>query len=489
MTCESPSAPDAAGRALLAEVTAFAARYPATRTFPVHNPADGSLLAEMPDLDAEATRAAVSAARQAFPAWARRTAAERAAVLHRWHALIVQRQEALAQLLTLEQGKPLAEARGEVLFGAGFIEWFAGEGRRLYGDIVPSHAADKRCLVLKQPVGVVGAITPWNFPSAMITRKVSPALACGCTIVVKPAEDTPLSALALALLAEQAGFPPGVFDVVPAAAPAEVAAVLTSHPDVRKISFTGSTRVGKLLMRQCADGVKRLSLELGGNAPFIVFDDADLDAAVAGLMATKFRNAGQTCVASNRVYVQAAVADAFVARLRREMAALTVGDGLAADTRIGPLINAAAVTKVAALVDDARDRGAEAVLGGAAHPCGGNFFAPTLLDRARADMRIAREEIFGPVVALYRFDSEEQVIAAANDTGYGLAAYFWSRDLGRAFRVGEALEYGMVGINEVLSSNPAVPFGGIKESGLGREGSRYGLDDFTDIKYLALGQI
>jgi succinate-semialdehyde dehydrogenase/glutarate-semialdehyde dehydrogenase len=391
--------------------------------------------------------------------------------------------------LTLEQGKPLAEARGEILFGANFVEWFAEEAKRVYGDIVPTHAVDKRCLVLKQPIGVVGAITPWNFPSGMVTRKVAPALAAGCTIVVKPAEDTPLSALALAVLAEEAGLPAGVMTIVTASHAAEVAGVLTASPDVRKLSFTGSTRVGKLLMRQCADTVKKLSLELGGNAPFIVFDDADLDAAVAGAIATKFRNAGQTCVSANRIYVQAGVIHAFAERYAGAIAALAVGPGLAQGVQVGPLINAAAVAKVDGLVQDALAKGAVASLGGGLHALGGNFYQPTLLSGITADMAIAHAEIFGPVAALTPFDTEAEVIALANDTPYGLAAYFWSRDLGRVFRVGEALEYGMVGANEVLTSNEATPFGGIKESGVGREGSRYGIEDFVEIKYLALGGI
>jgi succinate-semialdehyde dehydrogenase/glutarate-semialdehyde dehydrogenase len=395
----------------------------------------------------------------------------------------------LGQLLTLEQGKPIAEAVGEVVFGANFLEWFAEEGKRLYGDVIPPHAADKRCLVFKQPIGVVGAITPWNFPSAMITRKVAPALAAGCTVVLKPAEDTPLSALALAMLAEQAGLPDGVLNIVTASSAPAVAAVLTAHSDVRKISFTGSTRVGKILLRQCADTVKKLSLELGGNAPFIVFDDADLDAAVQGAMASKFRNAGQTCVSTNRFYIHSRVMQPFADKLVAAIAALPVGAGLDDSVRIGPLINSAAIEKVSGLVADALAKGASAPLGGGPHALGGNFFAPTLLTDITPDMQIARAEIFGPVAALYSFETEAEVIALANDTPYGLAAYFWTRDIGRVFRVAEALEYGMVGCNEVLSSNPATPFGGVKESGQGREGSRYGLEDFVEIKYLALGGI
>jgi succinate-semialdehyde dehydrogenase / glutarate-semialdehyde dehydrogenase len=474
---------------LLSEVLAFAQGFRAERTFRVTNPADGSLIGEVPDMGAPETEAAIAAASAAFPLWAKKTARERATVLRNWYNLILERQNALAELLTLEQGKPFAEALGEVVFGAHFIEWFAEEGKRLYGDVIPSHAPDKRCLVIKQPIGVVGAITPWNFPSSMITRKVSPALAAGCTIVIKPAEDTPLSALALQMLAEKAGFPTGVMNIVTASRAEAVAGVLTSHPAVRKISFTGSTRVGKLLMRQCADTVKKLSLELGGNSPFIVFDDADLDAAVPGAIVTKFRNAGQACVATNRLYVQAGIRDAFTERLKTAMAALPVGAGLAEGTKIGPLINAAAVEKVAQLVRDATGKGAQVALGGGPHPRGGLFFEPTLLTGVDTGMEIATTEIFGPVAAIYSFETEDEVIARANDTPYGLAAYLWTRDIGRVFRVGEALEYGMVAINEVLTSNPATPFGGVKESGLGREGSRYGLEDFVEIKYLALGGI
>lgn len=478
-----------AGNALLGRTLAYGKRDDVAATFAVHNPADGTLIGEVADMGEAETRQAIAAAKAAFPAWAARTARERGEVLRGWFRLILANQEALAEILTLEQGKPRAEALGEIVFGANFIEWFAEEGKRLYGDIVPAHAPDKRCLVLKQPIGVVGAITPWNFPSSMITRKVSPALAAGCTIVVKPAEDTPLSAIALQLLAEEAGFPAGVMNIVTAKRAEAVAGVLTASPDVRKLSFTGSTRVGKILMRQCADTVTKLSLELGGNSPFIVFDDADLDAAVAGAMVTKFRNAGQACVATNRIYVQSGVKAAFTAKFRAAMEALTVGSGLAAGTQIGPLINQAAVDKVGELVGEAVGKGAAVVLGGAAHMRGGLFFAPTLLDDVRADMAIASTEIFGPVAAIYGFETEDEVIAAANDTPYGLAAFLWTRDVGRVFRVGEALEYGMVAVNETLTSNPATPFGGVKESGLGREGSRYGLEDFVEIKYLALGGI
>ncbi|MFD0847233.1 NAD-dependent succinate-semialdehyde dehydrogenase [Sphingosinicella xenopeptidilytica] len=462
---------------------------PAARTFPVLNPASGAYIADVADRSADDMRTAITRAKAAFPAWSARTAKARSAILRQWHGLVVQNADVLAEILTLEQGKPLAEARSEILFGANFIEWFAEEAKRVYGDIVPTHAPDKRCLVLKQPVGVVGAITPWNFPSGMITRKVAPALAAGCTIVVKPAEDTPLSALALAVLAADAGLPEDVMTIVTAAQAVEVASVLTASPDVRKLSFTGSTRVGKLLMRQCADTVKKLSLELGGNAPFIVFEDADLDAAVEGALATKFRNAGQTCVSANRIYVQSRVMDAFAHKYGEAIRALAIGDGFETGTQIGPLINAAAVDKVDSLVQDALGKGAVAVLGGGRHARGGNFYAPTILTGVLPDMDIAQAEIFGPVAPLTPFETETEVVALANDTPYGLAAYFWSRDIGRVFRVAEALEYGMVGANEVLTSNEGAPFGGIKESGVGREGSRYGIEDFVEIKYLALGGI
>ena len=472
---------------MLDQVLAFADRFKTGKSFAVYNPADGSHIADVPDMGAAETHAAIAAAKAAFPLWAAKTANERAAIMRKWHGLIIEHKDALGHLLTLEQGKPLIEGIGEVAFGAGFVEWFAEEGKRLYGDIVPTHMPDRRCLVLKQPIGVVGAITPWNFPSAMITRKVAPALAAGCTIVLKPAEDTPLSALALAMLAEQAGFPEGVINIVTASSAPEVAGVLTSHPDVRKISFTGSTRVGKILMAQCAATVKKLSLELGGNAPFIVFDDADLDAAVQGALATKFRNAGQTCVSANRFYVQASVMADFAARLTKAISELPVGSGFNAQTRVGPLINTAAIDKVSGLVSDALEKGAQATLGGGKHALGGNFYAPTILTGLTPDMEISAAEIFGPVVALYPFETEAEVIQLANDTPYGLASYFWARGIGRIFRVGEALEYGMVGVNEILSGHPGTPFGGVKESGQGREGSRYGLDDFVEIKYLAIG--
>ncbi|MGB4673234.1 MAG: NAD-dependent succinate-semialdehyde dehydrogenase, partial [Azovibrio sp.] len=426
---------------------------------------------------------AIAAAAAALPAWRERTAKARAQVLLQWLRLIQQHTEDLAALITAEGGKPLAEARGEVAYGASFVEWFAEEGKRAYGETVPSPAADKRLLVIKQPVGVCAAITPWNFPLAMITRKVAPALAAGCTVVVKPAGQTPLTALALARLAEAAGFPAGVFNLV-TGDPAAIGGALTASPVVRKLSFTGSTEVGRLLMAQSAPTLKKLSLELGGNAPFIVFDDADLDQAVAGALAAKYRNSGQTCVCANRFLVQAGIHDAFAARLAEQVAALVVGDGSEPGTQQGPLIDANALAKVEAHVADALEKGARLLTGGHPHPRGGNFFEPTVLAGVTPAMRVAREETFGPVAPLFRFETEAEAIQMANATEYGLAAYFYSRDVARCFRVGEALEYGMVGINTGLISNEVAPFGGIKQSGLGREGSRHGLDEYLELKYL-----
>ncbi|GAB4146973.1 MAG: NADP-dependent succinate-semialdehyde dehydrogenase [Candidatus Promineifilaceae bacterium] len=454
--------------------------------FAVTNPANGEFIAAVPDMGAAETGQAIAAAHAAWLAWRSRTAAERAALLRRWHDLMLAHLEDLARLMTLEQGKPLAEARGEVRYGASFVEWFAEEARRIYGDIIPSPVAGQRILTLKQPVGVVAAITPWNFPIAMVTRKVTPALAAGCPVILKPAEDTPLSALALAELAHRAGFPPGVFNVVTTNDPAAVGGELTRNPLVRKLSFTGSTEVGKLLMRQCADTVKKLSLELGGNAPFIVFDDANLDAAVSGAIAAKYRNAGQTCVCANRIFVQDAVYDAFAARYTDAVRQLRVGSGLEPDVTIGPLINEAAVQKVTDLVSDAVARGAAVLTGGSRHERGGTFFQPTVLGHVTPDMALGREEIFGPIAPLFRFYDESEAIHLANDTPYGLAAYFYARDVGRIWRVAEALEYGMVGINTGLISTAVAPFGGVKESGMGREGSKYGLDPFLEIKYLCL---
>ena len=452
----------------------------------VINPATAEPLGTVPDMGAAETRRAIEAARAAFPAWAGKTAAERAGLLRRWYELLVQHREDLATLMTAEQGKPLAEARGEITYAAAFIEWFAEEGKRLYGELIPGHQADKRIVVMRQPVGVVGAITPWNFPTAMITRKAAPALAAGCTFVCKPAIQTPFSALALAVLAERAGIPAGVFNVVTGADAQAIGGELTTNPLVRKISFTGSTSVGKKLMTQCAGTVKKLSLELGGNAPFIVFDDADLDAAVAGAMASKYRNAGQTCVCANRLLVQSGVYEAFAAKLVEAVSKLRVGDGLAGSTEQGPLIDAKALAKVGRHIEDALAKGARIALGGKPHALGGTFFEPTVLTGVTPGMLIAREETFGPVAPLFRFESEQQAIAMANDTEFGLAAYFYTRDLSRAWRVAEALEYGMVGLNTGLISTEVAPFGGVKESGTGREGSRHGILDYTEIKYLCV---
>jgi len=456
-------------------------------TLPVRDPASGELIAEVASLGAAEATAAVEAAHAALPAWAATPAKERAVLLRRWFELIRAHREDLALIMTLEQGKPLAESLGEVAYGASFIEWFAEEGKRVYGEVIPSPAANSRLVVLKQPVGVVGAITPWNFPNAMITRKAAPALAAGCTFVCKPAESTPLSALALAVLAERAGIPKGVLNILPTRNPGPIGELLTTHPLVRKFSFTGSTKVGKMLAARCAGTVKKVSLELGGNAPFLVFDDADLDAAVQGAIASKYRNAGQTCVCANRFLVHDRVYDAFADRLARAVATLPVGPGLHEATKIGPLINDAAFQKVSGLVEDALAAGATLKLGGSAHERGGNFYTPTILTDVDPSMRIAREEIFGPVAPLIRFSSEADGIRMANDTPYGLAAYFYSRDIGRVWRVAEALEYGMVGINEGAISNEVAPFGGVKESGIGREGSRAGIEEYLETKYLCVG--
>ncbi len=455
----------------------------------VHNPATGEQIATVRAYAPAEIAAIIDAADAARPAWAAETAKARAAVLRRWYALIMERQEELAALITAECGKPLAEARGEVAYGASFIEWFAEEAKRAYGETVPTFAAGKRVLTIKQPVGTCAAITPWNFPIAMITRKVGPALAAGCSIVVKPAEATPLSALALETLAREAGIPADLFRVTPSNDPAAVGSLFCRHPKVRKLSFTGSTRVGKILMAQAAENVTRLSLELGGNAPFIVFDDADLDAAADGLMASKFRNAGQTCVCANRVLVQDGVHDAFLEKVRAKVAALVIGDGAAPGTTIGPLINAAAVDKVESLVADALAGGATALMGGNRSNVGPGFFEPTVLTGVGGDMAIATSEIFGPVVPVIRFADEDEAVHLANDTPYGLAAYFYARDLGRVWRVMEALEYGMVGVNDGILSTEVAPFGGIKQSGLGREGSRHGLDEYLELKYCLMGGI
>jgi succinate-semialdehyde dehydrogenase / glutarate-semialdehyde dehydrogenase len=456
--------------------------------FAVTDPASGQTLVEVADMGVAETQRAIDAAARALPAWRSRTAKDRAAILRRWFDLIIAHTEDLAQLMTAEQGKPLAEARGEVAYGASFIEWFAEEGKRAYGDIIPTTGADRRLMVLKQPIGVCAAITPWNFPIAMITRKVAPALAAGCTVVAKPAEATPLSALALVELAVQAGLPAGVLNLIVADAPnaPAIGLALCTSPVVRKVSFTGSTEVGRILLRQSADSVKKLSLELGGNAPFIVFDDADLDAAVEGALASKYRNAGQTCVCANRIYVQDSVYEAFAAKLAAKVAQFKVGAGAQPGVQVGPLIEPAAVAKVEEHVADALAKGASLLLGGKRHALGGLFFEPTILTGVTAEMRIAREETFGPVAPLFRFKDEAEAISMANDTEFGLAAYFYARDVGRIFRVAEALESGMVCVNSGILSNEVSPFGGVKQSGLGREGSRYGIDEYLEMKYLCL---
>jgi succinate-semialdehyde dehydrogenase/glutarate-semialdehyde dehydrogenase len=455
--------------------------------FAVRNPATNEVIAHVADMDEADTNAAIEAAAGAFPAWKAKTAKERAAILRNWFNLIMANQDDLAHLMTAEQGKPLAETRGEVAYGASFIEWFAEEGKRVYGDVIPTHAAGKRILVLKEPVGVVGAITPWNFPNAMIARKCAPALAAGCSFVIKPSEETPLSALALAELAHRAGVPQGVFNVVTSTKASDVGLALTQNPLVRKFTFTGSTAVGKRLMAQCATTVKKVSLELGGNAPFIVFDDADLDAAADGAMLSKYRNMGQTCVCANRILVQNKVYDAFAERLATRVAKLRVGNGADEGVTQGPLINIKAVEKVERLLSDATSKGARVVTGGRRHPLGGTFFEPTVLVQVTPSMAIAREEIFGPVATLFCFEDEAEAIRLANDTPYGLAAYFYARNVARVMRVAEALEYGIIGVNEGIISTEVAPFGGMKESGIGREGSRYGIEDYLEVKYLLLG--
>ncbi|TRO42790.1 NADP-dependent succinate-semialdehyde dehydrogenase I [Pseudomonas sp. ALS1279] len=457
----------------------------------IFNPANGESLGSVPNIGGAQTRQAIEAAQAVQPAWRALTAKERAARLRKWYELMLANQEDLARIMTAEQGKPLTEARGEVLYAASFIEWFAEEAKRVYGDTIPGHQPDKRLIVTKEPIGVTAAITPWNFPAAMITRKAGPALAAGCAMVLKPAPQTPFSALALAVLAERAGIPAGLFSVLPADAERsrEVGAELCANPIVRKLSFTGSTGVGIKLMEQCAPTLKKLSLELGGNAPFIVFEDADLDAAVEGALVAKYRNAGQTCVCANRLYVHEAVYDAFAEKLAAAVAKLRVGPGDEAGVVIGPLIDGNAVAKVQAHLADALEKGAKVLQGGKAHELGGHFFEPTVITDVTPDMRVAREETFGPLAPLFRFSDEAEVVRQANDTEFGLAGYFYTRDLGRTFRVAEALEYGMVGINTGLISNEVAPFGGMKASGLGREGSKYGLDEYLEIKYLCLGGI
>src|SRR5262245_9568639 len=453
------------------------------RAHDVDNPATGETLGTVPELGTAETRRAIAAAAAAFPAWAARTAKDRAAILRRWHDLMLANADDLATLMTAEQGKPLAESRGEIAYAASFIEWCAEEGKRLYGDVIPGHQPDKRILVLRQPVGVVAAITPWNFPAAMITRKAGPALAAGCTFVCKPAMQTPYSALAMAELAHRAGIPPGVFNVI--TGPASVlGAELTSNAVVRKLTFTGSTEIGKKLMQQCSSTLKKLSLELGGNAPFIVFEDADLDAAVQGAIASKYRNTGQTCVCANRLLVQEGVYDVFVAKLVEAVRKLRVGDGLQGVTDQGPLIDAKAVAKVEEHISDALEKGGKVAIGGHRHALGGQFFEPTVITQVRPNMLVAREETFGPVAPVFSFRDEKEAIRLANDTEFGLASYFYTRDLARAFRVAEALEYGIVGLNTGLISTEVAPFGGVKESGFGREGSKYGILDYTELKYV-----
>ena len=457
-------------------------------TIDVTNPATGEMLGTIPRMGADETRRAIEAANKALPAWRARTAKERSVILRRWFELMMANQEDLAIIMTAEQGKPLAEARGEIAYAASFVEWFAEEGKRVYGDTIPGHGRDKRIVVIKEPIGVCAAITPWNFPAAMITRKAGPALAAGCTMVVKPATATPYSALALAELGERAGIPAGVFSVVTGAS-GEIGNEMTANPIVRKLTFTGSTEVGKQLMAQCSATVKKVSLELGGNAPFIVFDDADLDAAVEGAIASKYRNTGQTCVCTNRLIVQEGIYDAFAEKLAVAVTKMKVGDGLKGEVQQGPLIDTAAVEKVEEHIADAVAKGATIALGGKRHALGGTFFEPTILTGVTPEMLVAREETFGPVAPIFRFGTDEEAIAMANDTEFGLASYFYSRDLSRVWRVAEALEYGMVGINTGLVSTEVAPFGGVKESGIGREGSKYGIEEFIEVKYLCMGGI
>jgi succinate-semialdehyde dehydrogenase / glutarate-semialdehyde dehydrogenase len=457
-------------------------------TIDVNNPASGELLGTVPKFGAEETRRAIQAAESAFGDWRARTATERAQLLRKWFELIMDNQNDLAKLMTAEQGKPLSESQGEIAYAAAFIEWFAEEGKRVYGDTIPAQQRDNRILVIKEPVGVCAAITPWNFPAAMITRKAGPALAAGCTMVVKPASATPFSALALAELADRAGIPAGVLNVVTGSA-REIGGELTGNPSVRKLSFTGSTATGKQLMAQCADSVKKVSLELGGNAPFIVFDDADLDAAVQGSIVSKYRNTGQTCVCANRFLVQSSIHDAFAEKLAKAASDLQVGDGLKGKTDQGPLIDSSALEKVESLLADAVGKGARVVTGGERHSLGGTFFQPTVLAGATPDMNLAREEIFGPVAPLFKFDTEAEALKLANDTEYGLAAYFYTRDIGRIWRMSEGLEYGILGINTGLISTAVAPFGGMKQSGIGREGSKYGMDEYLEMKYMCMGGI
>ncbi|MBT0959324.1 NAD-dependent succinate-semialdehyde dehydrogenase [Alphaproteobacteria bacterium KMM 3653] len=456
------------------------------KTFPVINPATGEEIAQVPDLAREDVAEAIKGAHKAQKTWAAKTAKERTNILRKWYDLMMAAQDDLGTILTMEMGKPLAEAKGEIAYGASFVEWFAEEAKRVYGEIIPGHAPDKRIHVIKQPIGVVGSITPWNFPNAMITRKAAPALAAGCAFVAKPAEDTPLSALALAVLAERAGIPAGVFSVVPSSESSPIGKEFCENPLVRKLTFTGSTQVGRILLSQAADQVMKCSMELGGNAPFIVFDDADLDKAVEGAIICKFRNNGQTCVCANRIYVQAGIYDAFAAKLKEKVAEMKVGNGMEEGTAFGPLINKAGMEKVEAHLEDAKSKGAEVILGGAPHSLGGTFFEPTIVTGATQDMVFAKEETFGPFAPLFKFDTEAEVVEMANDTIFGLAAYAYTEGLSRATRVSEALEYGIVGINTGIISTEVAPFGGVKQSGLGREGSRHGMEDYLEMKYTCL---
>ncbi|MBO6947470.1 MAG: NADP-dependent succinate-semialdehyde dehydrogenase [Rhodospirillales bacterium] len=457
-------------------------------TIDVTNPATGEKLGTIPKAGTAETRRAIEAANAAWPAWRAKTAKERSIILRKWFDLMMANQEDLGILMTAEQGKPLAEAKGEVGYAASFIEWFAEEGKRIYGDTIPQHGSDKRIVVIKEPVGVVAAITPWNFPAAMITRKAGPALAAGCPIVIKPATETPFSAFAMAELADRAGVPKGIINVITGKS-SEIGGEMTSNPIVRKLTFTGSTEVGKILLEQCAGTVKKVSMELGGNAPFIVFDDADLDAAVQGAMASKYRNTGQTCVCANRIYVQEGVYDEFLARFSQAISAMKVGDGLKGETQQGPLINMAAVEKVEEHLKDAVDNGARVVIGGKRHDLGGTFYEPTLVADVTQKMKVAKEETFGPLAPVFKFKEDAEVVEWANDTEFGLAAYFYSRDIGRIWKTAEKLEYGIVGINEGIISTEVAPFGGMKESGMGREGSKYGIEDYVETKYLCMGGI
>jgi len=459
-------------------------------SFAVTNPFDGSHIADVADMAVENCKEAINSAHNAFQSWKKYSAGERASILRRWYELQMENAEELATILTLEQGKPLQEALGEIKYGASFVEWFAEEARRVYGDVIPGHQRDKRITTIKQPVGVVAAITPWNFPNAMITRKVAPALAAGCTVVIKPAQLTPLSALALAELADQAGFPPGVINIIASNRSQEIGAEMCSNPLVRKLSFTGSTRVGKILMKQCVDTVKKVSMELGGNAPFIVFDDADLDLAVQGAVASKYRNAGQTCVCTNRIFVQEGVYDEFLKKFKREVSNLKMGNGLEENVVIGPMIEEKAVVFVENVLEDAKSKGGEIIIGGKRQGNGKSLlYEPTIVSKATTEMKAFKEEIFGPIAPVFKFSTEEEAIKLANDTPYGLASYFYGKDYARIWRVAEGLEYGMVGINTGMISTTVAPFGGIKESGFGREGSKYGMDDYLEIKYMCWGGV